>query len=193
MLLLSCVRLLCVPNAPGSSVQGILQARILGWVAISFSRGSSQPRDQTHVSCIRRWILHGRATWEVRSVQQIMPSSISRGLLCLCSSSSGWELQSFPVFTDALFSPPFRFRDSGDYFVLSYWYINVYIPDNWRKWAPVLMLTGPLQVKVKLLSYVWLLATSRTIAYQLCPWDFPGKNIGVGGCSLPQGIFLTQE
>ena len=31
---------------------GILQARILEWVAISFSRGSSQPRDQTQVSCI---------------------------------------------------------------------------------------------------------------------------------------------
>ena len=31
---------------------GILQARILGWAAIPFSRGSSQPRDQTHVSCL---------------------------------------------------------------------------------------------------------------------------------------------
>ena len=34
----------------GSSVHGILQARILEWVAIPFSRGSSQPRDQTQVS-----------------------------------------------------------------------------------------------------------------------------------------------
>ena len=40
----------CSP--PGSSVHGNLQARILVWVAISFSRGSSQPRDQTQVSCI---------------------------------------------------------------------------------------------------------------------------------------------
>ena len=39
-------------NLPGSSVQGILQVRILEWVAIPFSRGSSQPRDQTQVSCI---------------------------------------------------------------------------------------------------------------------------------------------
>ena len=39
-------------NPPGSSVHGILQARILEWVAISFSRGSSRPRDQTQVSCI---------------------------------------------------------------------------------------------------------------------------------------------
>ena len=34
------------------TVHGILQARILEWVAIPFSRGSSQPRDQTQVSCI---------------------------------------------------------------------------------------------------------------------------------------------
>ena len=40
----------CSP--PGSSVQGILQARILEWVAISCFRWSSQPRDQTCVCCI---------------------------------------------------------------------------------------------------------------------------------------------
>ena len=35
----------------GSAVHGILQARILEWVAISYSRGSSRPKDQTWVSC----------------------------------------------------------------------------------------------------------------------------------------------
>ena len=47
--------ILCDPmdcSLPGSSVHGILQARILEWVAIPFSRGSYQPRDQTQVSCI---------------------------------------------------------------------------------------------------------------------------------------------
>ena len=39
-------------NLPGSSVRGILQARILEWVAISFSRGSSRLRNRTQVSCI---------------------------------------------------------------------------------------------------------------------------------------------
>ena len=39
-------------SPPGSAVPGILQARTLEWVAISFSRGSSWPRDQTQVSCI---------------------------------------------------------------------------------------------------------------------------------------------
>ena len=46
---------LCDPvdrSPPGSSVHGILQARILEWVAISFSRGSSQPRDGTQISRI---------------------------------------------------------------------------------------------------------------------------------------------
>ena len=42
----------------GSSVQGILQARILEWVAVPFSRGSSQCKDGTQVSCISRWVLY---------------------------------------------------------------------------------------------------------------------------------------
>ena len=48
----------------GSSIHGIFQTRILEWVAISFSRESSWPRDQTRVSCIGRWILYLWATWE---------------------------------------------------------------------------------------------------------------------------------
>ena len=51
---LSCVQL-CHPmdcRPPGSSIHGISQARILEWVAISFFRGSSRPRDWTWVSCI---------------------------------------------------------------------------------------------------------------------------------------------
>ena len=46
---------LCDPmdySLPGSSVCGILQARIREWVAVPSSRGSSQPRDRTHVFCI---------------------------------------------------------------------------------------------------------------------------------------------
>ena len=40
-------------SPPGSSIHRILQARILEWVANPFSRGSSQPRDRTHVSCMQ--------------------------------------------------------------------------------------------------------------------------------------------
>ena len=46
---------LCNPvdcSLPGSSIYGIFQARVLEWVAISFSRGSSRPRNQTRVSRI---------------------------------------------------------------------------------------------------------------------------------------------
>ena len=52
-----------VCNPPGSSVRGIFEARILEWVAISCSRGSSQPRDRTRVSSISRGILCHPATW----------------------------------------------------------------------------------------------------------------------------------
>ena len=54
--------ILCGPmSLLGSSVHGILQARILEWVAMPSSRGSSRPRDRTHVSyvsCIVRWVLY---------------------------------------------------------------------------------------------------------------------------------------
>ena len=61
---------LCDPmdcNPPDSSVRGIFHAKILEWVSISFSRGFSQPGDQTCVSCIfciGRRILYHWATWE---------------------------------------------------------------------------------------------------------------------------------
>ena len=51
----------------GSSVLGILQARILEWIAMSSSRGSSQHRDQTCISyvfCTGRWGLYHWATWK---------------------------------------------------------------------------------------------------------------------------------
>ena len=50
---------------PGSSVHGISKARMLKWVAISSSKGSSQPTDWTHISCTGRQILYYWATWEV--------------------------------------------------------------------------------------------------------------------------------
>ena len=49
------------------TVHGILQTRILEWVAVPFSKGSSQPRDQTQVSCIA-----GRffTSWATREAQE---------------------------------------------------------------------------------------------------------------------------
>ena len=54
-------------SLPGSSVHGIFQARILEWVAISYSRGPFKPRDWTHFSCVSyigRRILYHCATWQ---------------------------------------------------------------------------------------------------------------------------------
>ena len=51
-------------SPPASSVHGISQGRILEWVAISFSRGSSWPRDWTHISFIGKQILYHWATRE---------------------------------------------------------------------------------------------------------------------------------
>ena len=62
----------CYPmdySPPGFSVHGISQARILEWVTFSFSRGSSQPRDQTRVSCIGRGILYHWATREALTLK----------------------------------------------------------------------------------------------------------------------------
>ena len=50
----------------GSSVHGILQARILDWVDVLFSRGSSQPRDQTQVSRIANEFFTIWATRELK-------------------------------------------------------------------------------------------------------------------------------
>ena len=64
---------------PGSSGHGIFQARILEWVAISSSRGSSQPRGWTWVSCISctvRWILY-----------TVLPAK-PRDFIILCTKSN---------------------------------------------------------------------------------------------------------
>ena len=72
-LIQSCL-ILCEPmdySLPGSSVYGILRARILEWVAISYYRGSSQPRNRTcisYVSCIVSQVLYPIiAIWEAQN------------------------------------------------------------------------------------------------------------------------------
>ena len=71
LLLFSCGRLFCEPNdcsPPGSSTHGISLAKILEWVAISFFRGYSWPKDWSCVFCIGRQIPYHWATWEAPSV-----------------------------------------------------------------------------------------------------------------------------
>ena len=80
---------LCNPidcSPPGSSIHGIPQARILEWVVISYSRGSSRPRDRTQVSCIScigggffptTW----EASWKYTFFHTISRLTVSYGLL----------------------------------------------------------------------------------------------------------------
>ena len=74
-------------SLPGSSVHEILQARILEWVAISFSRGSFQSRNQTHVSCIScigRKILYCCAIWvaQMKLIACKQEAGVLERLLC---------------------------------------------------------------------------------------------------------------
>ena len=73
-------------SLPGSSVHEISQARILEWVAISFSRRYSRPRDRTCASCIGRWILNHWATREVTTLKKkmfiILQLAINNNICC---------------------------------------------------------------------------------------------------------------
>ena len=108
----------CSP--PGSSVHGILQARILEWVAISFSRGSSQHRSRTWVSRISRRVLYRWATWktpwEPRETLKLPPclagplSKKSREWereAPIHSSFSSGKLKSLPLGRGSLLGPAF--------------------------------------------------------------------------------------
>ena len=85
----SCLTL-CDPtncNPPGSSVHGILRARILEWVAIPFSRGSLPPRNRIRVSTAdfsqNHWRIH---FWSLPQEAKSSPASRERSL----GSSSSW-------------------------------------------------------------------------------------------------------
>ena len=73
-------------SLPSSSVFGIFQARILEWVAISFSRGSSQPRDRTWVSCIAVRCFTIWATTEAPklTLMMVISSQLQRRLNEMC-------------------------------------------------------------------------------------------------------------
>ena len=64
---------------PGFSVHRVSQAKILEWVAISFSRGSCQPRDRTCVSCIGRQILYH---WASREAPKSTPRHFRTQVFC---------------------------------------------------------------------------------------------------------------
>ena len=82
-------------SLPGSAFHGIFQARILEWAAISFSRGSSQPRDQTQVSCIadRRFTVW--ATKEAHRVSWNQSSMDTEEELCATGNWNYFKISLF--------------------------------------------------------------------------------------------------
>ena len=84
---------LCNPmgcSPPGYCVHGIFQTRIPEWVAISSSRGSSQPRDWISVSCIGRQILYHWAPWEAALMERRALKSLSAAS-GLTKTPSSWH------------------------------------------------------------------------------------------------------
>ena len=81
-------------GSPGSSVHGILQARILEWVTMSSSRGSPQARDQTHVSCTSRsWIVYQLS--HLGSLRSLYALTISTLWVVISSPLMGNTSQTF--------------------------------------------------------------------------------------------------
>ena len=86
---------LCDPldcSPPGSSVHGIFQARILEWVAISSSRGSSWPRDWTHISCVSCTAGEFFTGWATREAQPGI--EVPKSAICKLVLESQWSFSS---------------------------------------------------------------------------------------------------
>ena len=104
---LSCPTL-CDPmdwSPPGSSVHGILQARMLEWVAMLSSRGSFRPRDQTWVSCVScffpigRWVLYHQRQLGSSGGQWVGLFQTQGGCLYPQQTPQGHRLLSFLLFS----------------------------------------------------------------------------------------------
>ena len=139
-----CDRMDC--SLPCSSVCGILQARILEWVAMSSSRGFSQLRDQIQVSLIEggfstKWATR-EAQWQTATV----------------AATTTKSLQSCPTLCNPIDGSPRGFPTPGILQARTLEWVAISFSNAW-KW----------KVKVKLLSRVRLSATPWTTGYQAPP------------------------
>ena len=103
---------------PPWTVHGILQARILKWVAILFARGSSRPKNRTRVSCIAGrfctiWVTREATLWKWHVIGY--------------QNSSNWRWQDFPS-GPVVKNPPANAGDTGPVPHLGRWHTP---PGNW--------------------------------------------------------------
>ena len=164
----------CTP--PGFSVHGISQARILEWVVIFFSRGSSRPRDQTLISCIGRWIfflplnhLGSPNLAEIKSDRKTLPISQRLCFLNLLSQifAAAKLLQSCPTLCDPI--------DGSSPGPLSLGF------SRQEYWSGLPFPSPRHACLLSCFSHVRLCATLwKQPTRLLCPQDSLGKNTGVG-------------
>ena len=140
-------------------VHGILQARILQWVAVPFSRGSSQPRGRTQVSHIADGFF---TSWATREAQNHITATAAK------------SLQSCPTLCDPIDGSPPSSPVPGILQARILEWVAISFSNAW-KW----------KVKVKSLSRVRLLVTPWTAAYQGPPSMGFSKQEYWSGVPLP--------
>ena len=152
----------------GFSVHGVLQARILEWIAIPFSRGSSQLRDRAMVSCIT-----GRffTIWTTEN---------SHIISCRTYKVSAKSLQSFPTLCDPIDGSPPGSPIPGILRARTLEWVAISFSNAW-KW----------KAKVKSLSHVWLVATPWTAAHQVPASMGFSRQKYWSGMPLPSPYIIT--
>ena len=126
----------CSP--PGFSVHGVLQARILEWIAIHFSRGTSQPGDWTLVSCITGkfftvWAPGTTGEIRVLFLCMMLENVLYCSFTCSCPVLQHYLLKrlSFPIMYSCLLCGRLvNYKCVGLFLgsVLFYWSVSVYVP-----------------------------------------------------------------
>ena len=152
-------------SRPGSSVHGILQARILEWVAMPASRGSSPPRDRTCASCLLHWqagSLPLAPPGKPYSVYAAAAAKSPQSCPTLCDPIDGSPRGSpFP------WDSPGKNTGVGCHFLLQC--MKVKSESEVAQSCPTL--SDPMDCSP--------------------PWDFPGKSTGVGCRCLLQGFYAV--
>ena len=144
-------------SLPGSSVHGMFQARILE--RVSFSRGSSPPRDWTQASCIGRWILYHWATWASHSSAGQSPDRLV--LLRALRKKTRLKENELVVFPFLKVSVSLISHTSSVCLLISFKRYSLYLCG---------VSTPNARVRVQLLSRVQLFVTPWTVARQAPPW-----------------------
>ena len=163
---------LCYPvncSPPGSPVHGISQARILEWVAISSSRGSSWPRDRTNISCV--------SCIEMDSVLLNHRGSP----MVDTAAAAAKSLQSCPTLCDPRDGSPPGSAVPGILQARTLEWVAISFSNAWSekwKWSCSVVSDS---------SRPHELQPTRL----LCPWDFPGKSTGVGCHHLLRGRYYS--